>query len=163
MPPEDPKLSPHFRLSEFTQSQTAARLRLANTPNAAQIRNLTRLADRLEQARSILIAKRAQPGLDIPILISSGYRAPQVNAAVGGEKDSAHLDGRGGDFTAPEFGIPHEICAALLDSHLSFDQLIFEGTWVHLGIAPEGQTDRRQVLTAKFWPGARTRYVAGLQ
>lgn len=167
MPPADVRLSPHFRLSEFTLSQTAARLRLDNTPSAAQVRNLTRLAQRLEKARAILGALRKPPGLnipgDVPIGISSGFRAPMVNQAVGGEKASAHLDGLAADFSAPEFGTPREICEALIASDLSFNQIILEGTWVHLAIAGEGKPERRDVRTAVFWPGSKTRYLPGLQ
>ena len=162
MPSVDPRLSPHFRHSEFTRSKIAADLRIDNTPNAAQLRELRRLAQRLEQARAILVNLRAPQVLDIPIDISSGFRAPAVNIEAGGAGDSAHLDGRAADFTAEKFGTPRDICAALSDSALSFDQLIYEGTWVHLGIAPEGKPDRRELRTAVRRPGKKTVYPMGL-
>lgn len=73
-----------------------------------------------------------------PILISSGFRAPAVNAAVGGSKNSAHMSGLAVDFTCPGFGTPLAICKEL-EPHmrdLGIDQLIHEfNTWVHLGLS----------------------------
>lgn len=54
------------------------------------------------------------------------------------------------DFTAPQFGTPAEIARKLIDSGLKFDQLILEGTWVHISFGPQM---RRQVLTATFTNG----------
>lgn len=147
-------LSPHFHLSEFLTSGTAARLGIPNVPNKQQLANLGRLVLLLENVRAILGG--------VPILISSGFRAPQLNAAVGGAANSAHLDGRAADFIAPRAGTPKEICERLAASSLMFDQLIYEGTWVHLGIAAEGVPVRRQVLTASFERYMPTKYLRGV-
>ena len=48
------------------------------------------------------------------------------------------------------------------DFYLPRHQVIFEGTWVHVGLAPRGTKPRRQVLTAVFRPGKRTTYQQGL-
>ena len=150
----DQQLSPHFSLSEFTHSQTATRLGLRNEPLSAELANLRRLADVLEDVR------RALGG--VPIIISSGYRSPAVNNAVGGARNSAHLTGRAADFTAPRFGPPKRICQRIIDAGIVFDQLIDERGWVHLGIAPQGVEPRREVLTAFFAAGVPTRYAKGL-
>jgi hypothetical protein len=50
----------------------------------------------------------------------------------------------------------------LVESPLQFDQLIFEGTWVHYAIARTNEKPRRQVLTAVFEQGKKTRYLQGL-
>jgi hypothetical protein len=75
---------------------------------------------------------------DKPILISSGYRSPQVNAAVGGSVNSQHMSGMAVDFSCPGFGTPLAICKEL-EPHmkeLGIDQLIHEyDTWVHLGLS----------------------------
>jgi zinc D-Ala-D-Ala carboxypeptidase len=124
-------LTEHFTLEEFTDSQTAARRGINNVPpaNSQERKNLLRTAETMEKVRTILDSK--------PVLISSGYRSPQVNAAVGGAKNSAHLSGLAVDFTCPGFGTPIHICKKL-KSHmeaLSIDQLIHEyDTWVHLGL-----------------------------
>lgn len=151
--PSDEQLSPHFRLSEFLHSQAAVRLGLANEPPPAALNNLRRVAQSLERVRTVLG--------DVPLLISSGYRSPDVNRAVGGAANSAHLAGLAADFTAPRFGTPREICRALARASMTFDQLIFEGTWVHFAIAPAGVQPRGERLTAVFHPGAPTTYLKG--
>ena len=43
-----------------------------------------------------------------PVVISSGYRCPELNAAVGGSKTSQHMKAQAIDFTCPGFGDPSE-------------------------------------------------------
>ncbi|MBC8641290.1 peptidase M15 [Caballeronia sp. EK] len=142
------QLSTHFGLAEFTQSQTATRRGINNTPSPAAIDNLTRVAQLLESVRTLLGNQ--------PISISSGYRSPGVNAAVGGAPNSRHLLGLAADFTCPSFGGPRDICLKIKSSALIFDQLIFEGTWVHIGLSPAGEPVRQQILTAHFNGGTVT-------
>jgi len=171
----DIKLSPNFWLSEFELSTTAVRLGLRNEADGAQISNLKRVAGCGEQIRSLLG--------NVPILISSGLRTLIVNGVVKGliapdqiaqlgtrpelmarlrADTSAHKDGRAMDFTAPGFGSPREVVQRLMDSGLAFDQLIYEGRWVHFGLAKVGEEPRKQVMTAVFEPGRAVRYVRGL-
>ncbi|MFO6418999.1 D-Ala-D-Ala carboxypeptidase family metallohydrolase [Hylemonella sp. W303a] len=151
---DDLQLSQHFRLSEFTVSQAATRAGLRNSPSNSQLGNLRRLAEVLEQVRQLL---------GKPVFISSGYRSPVVNAIVGGSATSAHMQGLAADFTCPGFGSPLTICRFLANSALAFNQLIYEGTWVHLGIGHETQDSwRREILTAVFETGAKTRYMKGI-
>jgi hypothetical protein len=136
-------LTPNFTLEEFTLSQTAARKGLRNVPPPGQEHtNLIRLAKVMETVRALLD--------DNLVLISSGYRSPKVNAAVGGSKTSAHMSGLAVDFTAPSFGTPRDICKAL-EPHmrdLGIDQLIHEyDTWVHLGLRPADVAPRHMALT----------------
>lgn len=138
----DVQLSEHFALSELIDSQTAVRQGIANIPSPEQLANLRLLAARLEQVRRLLGG--------LPITVSSGFRSPALNRAVGGAPNSAHLDGLAADFACARFGTPLAICKALVEADIAFDQVIYEGTWVHLGIAPGRQ--RHQVLTAKFTP-----------
>jgi len=125
------QLTPHFTLEEFTDSQTAARNGIPNVPsvNSQEYKNLQRTAETMELVRTKLGDK--------PILISSGYRSPQVNAAVGGSKNSAHMSGLAVDFSCPGFGTPKQICKKLepIMKEFGIDQLIHEyDTWVHLGL-----------------------------
>ncbi|WP_186247386.1 D-Ala-D-Ala carboxypeptidase family metallohydrolase [Burkholderia gladioli] len=147
------KLTDHFTLSELTQSETAARRRIDNTPSSETLVNLTRTAQLLEKVRAELGDK--------PVLISSGYRCDALNRAVGGATNSAHGQGLAADFICPGFGSPLDICKRLAAARIEFDQLIQEGTWVHIGLAAAGKKPRHQVLTAHFGPGA-TRYTTGL-
>jgi len=142
-------LTNNFSLEELTRSQTAVRKDLDNTPTSEVLANLTDLAFALEQVRALL---------DSPIFVSSGYRSPKVNAAVGGSSSSAHCRGMAADFVAGKFGSPLDVCRKIAASDLEFDQLIFEGNWTHYSIDPRM---RRQVLTAHF-TGGRVSYVQGL-
>mgnify|MGYP003866436701 CR=1 FL=1 len=151
---QDLLLTPHFHLSELTISGAAERRGIRNEPVGSQLDNLRRLAQCLEVVRSNLVGN--------PILITSGFRSREVNAIVGGARTSAHLDGRAADFTCPGFGSPREVCAQLITNGVVFDQLIYEGTWVHLGIPVFGEPPRQQVLTAIFERGQKARYLKGL-
>lgn len=144
-------LSPNFSLEEMVFSSTAQRLQIPNDPPAEIVEHLRVCATGLEQVRSILG--------DHPMHIDSGYRCPALNRAVCGAPSSAHLSGYAADFLCREFGEPIEIVRRLQASPwLTFDQLIQEGTWVHISFDPKC---RRQVLTAHFGPNG-THYSAGV-
>lgn len=124
-------LTDHFTLEELTHSQTAARLGLDNEPPPDVVDALTRTAHGLEMVRVLLQA---------PILVSSGYRSPKVNRAVGGAANSQHILGEAADFTAPGFGPPEMIVRAIMRSTrpIPYDQLIVEyGRWVHISFSRE--------------------------
>lgn len=135
-------LTEHFTLEELIRSDKARELGDANTPTAAHRRNLQRLAEGLEAARAILGRS---------MHVTSGYRNPRVNAAVGGVRNSAHALGLAADFMTP--GAPVvDAARKLAASDLVFDQLIYEASRhvVHLSFDPRG---RRQVLTQAKGPG----------
>ncbi|MBU9579619.1 peptidase M15 [Ralstonia mannitolilytica] len=146
-------LTDHFTLDEMIASQTAARRSIDNTPTPEIIDNLTKTAQTLERVR-VLLGSR-------PITVSSGYRSPDLNRAVGGASNSAHLRGLAADFICPAYGNPLAICKAIAASNIDFDQVIQEGTWVHIGLPPPGQKSRRQLLTAQFGADGAT-YRSGL-
>jgi len=131
------KLTDHFTLAELTHSQTADRLGLDNTPPPDIITRLVATAHGLEMIRTLV---------QCPLIVSSGYRSPGVNAAVGGAKASQHMTGRAADITAPWFGPPKRLMDAIIKAKLPFDQCILEfagqgGGWVHVSWAdkPRGQ------------------------
>lgn len=142
-------LSEHFTLAELSHSDVSTRRGIDNTPTGALVENLKMVAAKLEQVRDVL---------NVPIIVNSGYRSPAVNRAVGGSIMSAHCDGLAADFIAPGFGTPQEVARAIISAGIKFDQLIYEGTWVHLSVAPKM---RQQVLTAHFGAGPAT-YTAGI-
>jgi hypothetical protein len=143
-------LSEHFSLEELTFSSTAVRLGIDNQAPAEIVDHLKITAAGLEKVREILGGK--------PLHIDSGYRCPALNKAVGGVPTSAHTTGYAADFVCPEAGAPLDIVKLLSRSHLDFDQVIQEGTWVHISFAP---TMRQQVLTAHFING-KAHYQAGI-
>jgi zinc D-Ala-D-Ala carboxypeptidase len=132
-------LSPSFTLAEFTVSQEAARRDIDNTPPPWVVENLARLVKTLDEVRAALG--------NVPILVSSGYRSTALNQAVGGAPNSAHMSGLAADFIAPRFGSPFDVCQAIIRHNIEFDQLIYEHTWVHLGLAPDHKAPRGQILT----------------
>jgi hypothetical protein len=149
-------LSPNFRLAEFTRSDTAARLGIVLSPSQQHIENLTRLCVMvLEPARTML--REAFPGCVVQI--TSGFRTPELNVAIGGSKTSAHMDGRAADIEVRINGVEQDVTkvfAILRKSGLPFDQLIQEcgpAGWNHIGIAKRGETPRGELLTATGTPG----------
>lgn len=133
-------LSDHFTLGEFLASQTAARYGIDNTPTPEVFANLKKTAYLMEQVRALLGG---------PIFVSSGYRSPDVNHAIGGSSTSAHMFGQACDFTCPSAGSPLDICRKIEESDLQYDQLIrefdaFGGGWVHIAWR---DNPRRQALT----------------
>lgn len=132
------KLTDHFTLAEFCDSDTAARLGIDNTPPDDMIQTLTRTAQGMERIRTILRA---------PIHINSAYRCPALNAAVGSKPTSQHMKGEAVDFVCPGYGPPEKVCKLLLPlmTDLGIDQLIIEfGRWVHVSFTDK---PRRMALT----------------
>jgi zinc D-Ala-D-Ala carboxypeptidase len=123
------QLSQHFTLAELVASSTATRLRLDNTPPDSVIASLRTTAEMLERIRSTL---------GVPVMVTSGYRSPAVNKAVGGVTSSDHTMGQAADFVAPKYGSPYLIASLLapLVSTLGIEQLILEGVkgkqWIHV-------------------------------
>lgn len=135
------KVAANFTLGEFLQSHTALRVGIDNTPPPYALMNLcSALAPFMQKVRDLL---------GHPVLISSGYRSPELNALVRGSPGSAHVHGLAADFTCPGFGTPFEICRFLSDhvADLRFDQLIYEGTWVHISAAAP---PRLEVLSISY-------------
>jgi zinc D-Ala-D-Ala carboxypeptidase len=123
------KLTPHFTLAELVASSTAARLRLDNTPPASVMPALQSTAEMLERIRATI---------GVQVIVTSGYRSPALNRAVGGVSSSDHTWGQAADFVAPGYGSPYLIASLLapLVSTLGIEQLILEGIkgkrWIHV-------------------------------
>jgi hypothetical protein len=143
-------MTEHFSLDEFTASQEATRHSINNTPSEKVVENLRMLAALLEQVRALLGGHS--------IHISSGYRSLALNRHIGSSDTSAHVRGWAADFTCPSFGTPITVAKKIAESNLKFDQLIYEGTWIHISCDPK---NRRQLLTARFEHG-HTYYTTGI-
>lgn len=135
-------MSEFFTLSELTHSDTATERGIDNTPPSEAMANLQTLAERLLDPVRKLWGK--------PLGVTSGYRCPELNRAVGGAATSQHLKGEAADISA---GSPtsnrrlfDRIVAAVADGILSFDQLIDEHNyrWLHLSYRASG--NRNQIL-----------------
>lgn len=131
------RISTYFTQDELTASDYAARYGMNNEPDQRALENLRYTALHLDRVRSLLGA---------PVLVSSGYRSPRVNEAVGGSKRSQHILGQAVDFIAPAFGSPRAVALCVAESHIPFDQLILEyGRWVHISFTQHNP--RGDVLT----------------
>lgn len=112
----------HFTLSEFFRSSTAAKNGIKNEPSvderATIVRNINLLVDNvLEPIRATVRT---------PIIITSGYRSPQVNKIVGGADNSQHMLGCAADFHVKGYDRFMMYKAFLYISNtLEFDQLIY--------------------------------------
>lgn len=147
------QITRNFALGEFIESGTATRYGIDNSPGPAALDNIvTILAPGMQRVRDLL---------GHPMFITSGYRCPEVNSRVGSSSRSQHLLGLAADFTCRGFGDPRTVCLAIRDNRktIGFDQLIYEGTWVHISFSRTQKRD--QILTAKFLPG-RVEYLQGI-
>ncbi len=136
-------LTAHFTLAEFTDSDTAARLGIDNSLPATLLVAATSTCDLLEQIRDRLAVMAGRP---VPIIVTSGYRCPALNVAIGSRPTSDHIKGAAADFKAPAFGTPYQVAQALapLVGELGIGQLIHEyGSWVHVSTRrPDKQVNR---------------------
>lgn len=129
----------YFSLSEFLKSETAKRLGIDNTPTFEVVDNLNKLADYLDVIRE-KVGK--------PIIISSGFRCPVLNKAVGGVSNSQHLKGLAADVVCADM----ESLEKVLRETGGFDQLIKEhrkgskSFWYHVSVAPRNGKPRQQVI-----------------
>lgn len=139
------QLTKHFTLQEMTASETAVRRGFDNTPNATELANLVRTAELLEEVKAVLDMK--------PILVNSAFRSKQVNDAVGSRDTSQHRLGCAADIRVPGMN-PDQVCRAIINSGIQFDQLIREfwtpdagGGWTHISVPnTKEMTARRQAL-----------------
>lgn len=138
-------MTPNFTLAQLTQSEYALRHSLDNTPSPTTLERLQETAKQMEVVRSLLGNNS--------IHVNSAYRSPTVNSAIGGSPTSAHCLGYAVDFTCGGFGTPYKIVEHLKASDLKYDQLIYEGTWVHISFDTRY---RQQTLTAIFNKGKTT-------
>jgi Peptidase M15. len=135
------KLSNNFTLEEFTRSSTAKRLKIDNIPNEEQIANIKKLVKCLLQPLRDAYKKT--------MTVSSGFRCPALNEAVGGSKTSDHPNGKAADIVCES---ARELLALLLELKLSFDQAIVyddgKNHFLHLSFR-SNSTNRKQVLYSK--------------
>jgi len=129
-------VTPHFSLAELTVTDHR---QFDNTPNAAEIANLTRLAQFLELVKTKLDGK--------PIMVNSAFRSKQVNDSVGSKDTSQHRLGCAADIRVPAM-TPDQVVRAIISHGLYFDQIIREfDAWTHISIPNTAALlPRRQAL-----------------
>jgi hypothetical protein len=147
------KLSANFSLAELTKTNVR---QFDNTPSMQVIDNLQVLVD------SVLQPIRNKFG---PVTVTSGYRSPEVNKAIGGSATSDHCFGFAADFEVA--GVDNKELARWAADNLKFKQLILEfytkgvpdSGWVHVSYDKNNLTQK--VMTASR-VGGRTVYSPGI-
>ena len=172
------RLSPHFTLGELCK--TSVNSLDGNIPGQEEIENLKRLCPWLEELRKrynerynslplqgvmeeVTNLQNERPplappvggGNEEPVIISSGYRSPEVNRCVGGVHSSNHLTGCAVDIRCVGVEQAIRYAAILLDTaddwKQDFDELLIERNrkgryWVHFAVRPPKVGNRRKVL-----------------
>ena len=139
----DIQLSEHFTLNEFTKSITAERLGIKNEPDYEKVQAMKHLC------REVLEPLRQHYGK--PIRITSGYRCPLLNAAVGGVTNSQHLYGEAADLSVPSEAVARDWFQWLV-KNTDFDQLLFEhntrlkNCWLHISCRYNRRQNRHQAI-----------------
>lgn len=130
-------MSEHFTMSDFIESKTASDKGIDNTPSIEIQRQIPFTMAGMERIRA---------ALGKPVIVNSGFRCDALNKEVGGSTTSQHVKGEACDFVCPEFGVPKTIAIYLARNMrlLGIDQLIMEGTWVHVSFT---LTPRYEILS----------------
>ena len=147
------KLTENFTLQEMIHSNTAIAKGIVNMPNEQQINFIRELC--------INVLQPIREEFGVPIRISSGFRSPRLNVAIGGSTSSQHcaLRGAAADIQMDEMN--EEIFNYIKDE-LIFDQLIWEfgdgqnPDWVHVSF--HNGNNRKQILKAVKVNG-KTKYL----
>ena len=129
-------MTEHFTLDELTHTDHR---QLDNTPNETELANIQRLAEFLEELKTLLGGK--------PIMVNSAFRSKAVNDAVGSKDTSQHRLGCAADIRVPGL-TPDHVVKAVIASDLEFDQVIREfDRWTHISIPNEAaRSPRKQAL-----------------
>lgn len=148
------RYSKNFPRWEMLKSQAAVRLGINNEPTEEHEENLHALA--------VNVLQKVRDHFGI-VSVSSGYRSPELNKAIGGAENSQHSKGEAADIEVQNPRVSNWELARWIQLNCEFDQLILEypgenpkDGWVHVSYKRNGG-NRKEVLSKL--PG---RYVRGL-
>jgi len=148
------KLSNNFSLAELVKSQTAERCGIDNDPDKEHIESLQKLCDEILQPIRDYFQK--------PVMISSGYRSPELSQKIGSSSRSQHCKGEAADIEIA--GVSNKELADFINDNLNFDQVILEfhnpdeinSGWVHVSYV--GDRNRSEYLLAERDDYGKVRY-----
>lgn len=133
------QITSHFRLQDLTRSQTATRRGINNEPDARAFARLRLLCEKILEPLFVHTGGG--------FAISSGFRCAELNRIVGGAATSQHVKGEAADLVPVSPYSVRSLFELIAASDLPFDQLIYEGSWVHVSFA---DSPRKELLSATF-------------
>lgn len=146
------QISQYVSYEEAVKSQTAERKNIPNQPNTEQTENMKYVA------RNVF--DKVREAMGVPLYVSSFFRSPALNKAIGGSKTSEHMEGCAIDIDHPTLN--KQIFEYIKDN-LPFNQLIWEfgdedsPAWVHVSLRKDGE-NKKQVLVAYKDKAGKTKY-----
>ena len=150
------KLSKNLSLNEVIKSNTAERRGIDNNPNETHLANLKYLAEQVFQP--------IRDHFGVPIYISSGYRSPALNEAIGGSPRSFHSHGMALDLDQDgrNKGVSNADVFYFIKENFPFSELIWEfgnednPNWVHVAIAKGRENEKKTKIAEKI--NGKTQY-----
>lgn len=137
-------ISENFSFSEFERSDTAKKRGIINVISTAKVRDSI-------QALVINVLQPLRTAVGISMPVNSGYRCPELNAAVGGVPTSQHMKGEAADIAT---SAPLLLARKAVELGLPFDQIGLYPTFVHFS-HKLGGPQRGQIFYSKNYKGER--------
>tara|TARA_Y100001938_G_C7979646_1_gene373725 strand:- start:16 stop:477 length:462 start_codon:yes stop_codon:yes gene_type:complete len=149
------KISRHITYAEAIHSNTAKRKGIDNTPNPQQLDTMKVTAEK--------IFEPLREWVGGPIKVSSFFRSPELNTAIGGVASSQHCKGQALDLDDVYGYKTNAEMFMYIREHIDFDQLIWEfGTdvspnWIHVSYVNK-EENRKRCLKAYKDEQGKTKY-----
>ena len=149
------KISRHITYAEAIHSNTAKRKGIDNTPNPQQLDTMKVTAEK--------IFEPLREWVGGPIKVSSFFRSPELNTAIGGVASSQHCKGQALDLDDVYGYKTNAEMFMYIREHIDFDQLIWEfGTdvspnWIHVSYVNK-EENRKRCLKAYKDEHGKTKY-----
>lgn len=132
-------ISKYISYQEATTSQTAVRKGIKNEPGDNEL-----LAMQLVGIRVFDVIREH---FKTPLRVSSFYRSPELNSAIGGSsRTSQHVKGQAIDIQGTG-KVTNKMIFDYIKENLDFDQLIneYNYSWVHVSYVSK-EKNRKQIL-----------------
>jgi uncharacterized protein YcbK (DUF882 family) len=133
-------VSKHITLDEATNSNTAIRNGINNSPDSVTFERMKLVANKCFEPLREWYGK--------PIRINSFYRSQLLNTKVGGSATSQHCKGEAIDISAGN-KVENKKLFDWICANLDFDQCIneYDFQWIHVSYKSKG--NRKQILVVK--------------
>jgi len=131
-------ISKYISYQEATTSQTAVRKGIKNEPGDNELLAM--------QLLGIRVFDVVREHFKTPLRVSSFYRSPELNSAIGGSSTSQHVKGQAIDIQGTG-KVTNKMIFDYIKENLDFDQLIneYNYSWVHVSYVSK-EKNRKQIL-----------------